>query len=274
MRIAIVPHGDRPRSLELAHDLSAAARQEGIEIVASEHDAASLDIEATDLDARSGVDLVVAIGGDGTVLKAVRVGLRTGAPVFGINDGRLGFLADGEPRDLGRTVKRLLEEEWYTSDRMMIQASIDGGDPVVGLNDVVIEKVESQRTVRLAVAIDGEHFITYAADGVVLATPTGSTAYNLSAGGPLVDPELDAIMMTPVAAHSLFSRALVFPPERTLEVRVLEDRPVGVNVDGIDVGSVLPGGVITVTRAPDRITFVSLSGRSYPTTVKQKFSLE
>ncbi len=274
MRIAIVPHGDRPRSLELAHDLSAAARQQGIEVVASEHDAAALDMEATDLGADAGIDLVVAIGGDGTVLKAVRVGLRTGAPVYGINDGHLGFLADGEPRDLGRTVKRLLEEEWFTSDRMMIQASIDGGRPVAGLNDVVIEKVESQRTVRLAVAIDGEHFITYAADGVVLATPTGSTAYNLSAGGPLVDPELDAIMMTPVAAHSLFSRALVLPPERTLEVRVLEDRPVGVNVDGIDVGSVLPGGVITVTRAEERVNFVSLSGRSFPATLKQKFSLE
>ena len=157
---------------------------------------------------------------------------------------------------------------------MMVEASINGREPVVGLNDVVIEKVESQGTVHLAVAVDEEPFITYSADGVVVATPTGSTAYSLSAGGPLVDPEIDAIIMTPVAPHSLFSRSIVFPPSRVLRFEVLDDRAVGVNVDGVDVGSIEPGGVITVAKSQSRITFVSLSGRSYPTTVKRKFSLE
>ena len=237
-------------------------------------DAPGLGMEATDLDGHSDIDLIVAIGGDGTVLKAVRVGLRTGAPVYGINAGHLGFLAEGEPADLEQTLDRIAKREWYASDRMMVQASINGREPVIGLNDVVIEKVESQGTVHLAVAVDEEPFITYSADGVVVATPTGSTAYSLSAGGPLVDPEIDAIIMTPVAPHSLFSRSIVFPPSRVLRFEVLEDRAVGVNVDGIDIGSIEPGGVITVAKSQSRITFVSLSGRSYPTTVKRKFSLE
>ena len=274
MRIAIVPHGDRPRSIQLAKDLIKAARQCGIDVVASAIDASAIDMEPTILDMSTKVDLIVAIGGDGTVLKAVRVGLRTGAPVYGINAGHLGFLAEGEPADLDQTVTRFVEGQWTTSDRMMIQASINGQQTVVGLNDVVIEKVESQSTVRLAVAVDDEPFITYTADGVVLATSTGSTAYSLAAGGPLVDPEVDAIVMTPVAPHSLFSRSLVFPPERTLRFEVLDDRRVGVTVDGLEVETVDPGGVITVGRADQRITFVSLSGRSYPATVKQKFSLE
>jgi NAD+ kinase len=274
MRLAIVPHRDRPRSIALANELAAAARERSIDVVASAIDAPALGMDATDLDHNSGVDLIVAIGGDGTVLKAVRVGLRTGAPVYGINAGHLGFLADGEPEDLEDTIDRIAKRAWFTSSRMLIEASINGGDPVVGLNDVVIEKVESQRTVKLSVAVDGEPFITYSADGVVTATPTGSTAYSLSAGGPLVDPEIDAIVTTPVAPHSLFSRSIVFPPTRTLTFEVLEDRSVGVNVDGIVVGSLDPGAVVTVTRSDERITFVSLSGRSYPTTVKRKFSLE
>ena len=274
MKIAIVPHRHRPRSVELARDLISAAQEYGVDVVASAIDAPALDMEPTELDETTGVDLVVAIGGDGTVLKAVRVCLRTGAPIYGINAGNLGFLAEGEPTDLAQTMERLVGEMWFTSDRMMIQASINGGVPVVGLNDVVIEKVESQRTVQLAVSVDGEPFITYTADGVVLATPTGSTAYSLSAGGPLVDPDMDAIVMTPVSPHSLFSRAMVFPPERELQFSVLDDRSVGVNVDGIVVDKIDPGGVISVRRAAARITFVSLSGRSYPTTVKRKFSLQ
>ena len=274
MRIAIVPHRDRPRSIQLAKDLIEVARTFDVDVIASAIDAPAIDMEPTDLDSSSGVDLIVAIGGDGTVLKAVRVGLRTGAPVYGINAGRLGFLAEGEPADLESTVARLVDGKWFTSDRMMIQASINGRDPVVGLNDVVIEKVESQRTVRLAVSVDEEPFITYAADGVVVATPTGSTAYSLSAGGPLVDPDIDAVVMTPVAAHSLFSRSLVFPPQRTLQFEVLDDRRVGVTVDGIEVDTIEPGGIIAVSKATERVTFVSLSGRSYPTMVKRKFSLE
>ena len=274
MKIAIVPHGGRPRSVELAKQFVQFAQRSGIELVASEADAGTLDVVPTDFERSNGLDLIVAIGGDGTVLRAVRVALRTGAPVYGINAGNLGFLAEGEPSDVAEMVGRLADGNWTKSDRMMVQASLNGSAPVVGLNDVVIQKIESQRTVKLAVSIDEEPFLTYSADGVVVATPTGSTAYNLSAGGPLVDPEINAILMTPVAPHSLFSRAVVFPPGRVLSFEVLDDRRVGVNVDGIEVDTVDPGGVITVERAEERVSFVSLSGRSYPSAVKRKFSLE
>lgn len=274
MKLAIVPHSDRPGTVALAKELAATARARDLEVVASSIDAPALDMQATDLDADSGVDLVVAVGGDGTVLKAVRVGIRTGAPVYGINAGYLGFLAEGEPKDLDQTIDRISRREWHESSRMMVEASINGGEPVVGLNDVVIEKVESQRTVKLSMSVDDEVFVTYAADGVVAATPTGSTAYSLSAGGPLVDPEVDAIVLTPVAPHSLFSRSIVFPPDRVLTFEVHDELPVGVNVDGIDVGDAEPGSVVTVARSERRITFVSLSDRSYPSTLKRKFNLE
>ena len=272
MRIALVPHIGRQHSMTLARDLADEARDHGVEIVASSDAASDIGVAPTGFEPEAGLDLVVAIGGDGTVLKAVRIGRGSGAPIFGINDGRLGFLAEGAPHDLPIILEQLTSGRWYTSERMLLAASVDGSPPIMGLNDVVIEKVQNQRTVQLAVSIDGEPFITYRADGVVIATPTGSTAYNLSAGGPLVDPTLDALVMTPVAPHSLFARAMVFPPGRRLRFEVVEDRSVAVGVDGIEIATVQPGGAVEVEGA-GQVAFVRLTDRSFPTTVKQKFSL-
>ena len=272
MKIALVPHIGREHTMALARDLVAEARDHGVDVVASSDAADDIGVPTTGFDAGSDLDLVVAIGGDGTVLKAVRIGRGSGAPIFGINAGRLGFLAEGAPHDLPHLLGHLISGKWYTSERMLLAASVEGAPPVIGLNDVVIEKVENQRTVQLAVSIDGEPFITYRADGVVIATATGSTAYNLSAGGPLIDPALDALVMTPVAPHSLFSRSVVFPPGRRLRFEVVENRSVGVGVDGIEIATVQPGSAVEVEGA-GRVSFVSLTDRSFPTTVKQKFSL-
>lgn len=272
MRIALVPHIARERTMALARALVAEARRHGVEVVAAPDAAADIGAPPTDFGAGSGLDLVISIGGDGTVLKAVRIGRGSGAPVFGINAGRLGYLAEGAPHDLPSLVGRLTSGRWVTSQRMLLVASVNGGPPVFGLNDLVIEKVENQRTVQIGVAIDDEPFITYRADGIVIATATGSTAYNLSAGGPLIDPELDALVMTPVAPHSLFSRSVVFPPARRLRFDVLDDRPVEVGVDGIEIALVEPGGAVEVQGA-GRVSFVSLTDRSFLATVKGKFSL-
>lgn len=272
MRIALVPHIGRAHSMGLARDLVIEARSHGVDVVAAGDAAPALEMEPTGFEADAGLDLVVAIGGDGTVLKAVRIGRGSGAPIFGINDGRLGFLAEGAPHDLPKLVSRLISGSWHTFERMLLAASVEGAPPLMGLNDVVMEKVHNQRTIQLTVSVDDEPFITYRADGVVVATSTGSTAYNLSAGGPLIDPALDTLVMTPVAPHSLFARSLVLPPGRRLRFEVVEDRSVGVGVDGNEIGIVHPGGVIEVEGA-GRVSFVSLFDRSFPATVKQKFSL-
>jgi len=275
MKVALVPNAERPRSLEIAARLIEGCGAYGIEpVTTSEEDAALLGLEVVEAVESSGIELVIAFGGDGTVLKGVRVGLAAGAPIFGINVGRLGFLADGEPADLEATIRTLAAGDWNISERMTVQANIHGRPVAVGLNDVVVEKMESQRLVNLDVWVDKNRFLSYRADGLVIATPTGSTAYNLSVGGPLLDPEGRSLVLTPVAPHSLFSRAMVFPPQRVLRLEVLEDRPVGVNVDGIDVGTVEPGGVIEVSEGPEVARFVDLSGRWFGNVIKQKFHLE
>ncbi|MDE0375870.1 MAG: NAD(+)/NADH kinase [bacterium] len=272
MRIALVPHIRQGHTVAWTRALVAALGDRGVEVVAAPDAADLIGVASTSFGGRDGLDLVVAIGGDGTVLKAVRLGRGSGAPVCGINDGRLGYLAEALPDDLPAFLDRMAAGAWLTSERMLLAASINGAPPTIGLNDVVVEKVENQRTVRLAISIDGEPFINYPADGVVVATATGSTAYNLSAGGPLIDPALEVMVMTPVAPHYLFSRAMVFPPHHRLRFEVMEDRPAGVGVDGREVAIMRPGDWIEVEGA-GHVTFARFAERSFPASVKQKFSL-
>lgn len=259
--IAMVVHGDRPAAAELADRLADLADQRDIEVVAVEDESPTVG------------DVVVAIGGDGTVLHAARTALGAGLPLLGINVGRKGFLADIEPDRLEDAVDTLASGSWFESSRMTIEAVVNDREAVTGINDVVIEKVLSQRLISIEVSLDGERFITYHADGLILATPTGSTAYNLSAGGPLVAPEVEALVLSPVAPHSLFSKSLVLHPGTEILCTVVQDRRAGVSVDGYDLGTVGPGDRIRVRRGKGTIRFIEISGRSFGARVKEKFHL-
>lgn len=217
-------------------------------------------------------DMVIAVGGDGTMLAAVRRSLEWDVPVIGFNLGTLGFLAVAEPGDVSGVVDRLVNNDYEIDLRTTVTASV-GDQEATGVNDVVVEKIDSQRLVSLDVSVDGEPFVTYRADGLVVATPTGSTAYSFSAGGPLVDSRLEALVMTPVASHSLFDRPLVLPPSSVIEVTVSRDRQVRVNVDKSDLGELAEGGTVTITRGETPARFVSLGERAFPGLIKDKFGL-
>ena len=274
MKIAVVVHHKLERAHEVARSLIDRARRSGIEVVGDEQTAGSLDINATDFGESSGVDMVAAIGGDGTVLRAVQHALAIDVPIFGVNLGRIGFLADVEPDELDSMVQQIETGTWIEVERMTIEASIEGGGSLVGVNDVVVEKVMSQRLVSIDVAVDDEPFLTYHADGLVFSTPVGSTAYSLSAGGPLVHPEVESITLTPVAHHSLFSSAIVLPANVELRCTVAREWPVGVNVDGHELGSASEGEHILIRRAARDVRFVDYSRRSYPRLVTEKLKLQ
>lgn len=217
-------------------------------------------------------DVVIAVGGDGTMLAAVKRSLSWDVPVLGFNLGTLGFLAAAEPSDLDVVIGRLSSGDYETETRTTVTASI-GRRSAVGINDVVVEKIDSTRLVSLDVVIDGSEFVTYRADGLIFATPTGSTAYSFSAGGPLVDPRVDALVMTPVASHSLFDRALVLPGYSEIVVTVSRDRSVKVNVDKTDLGELGNGESVTIQRGEAPARFVKLDGRGFSGLVREKFGL-
>jgi NAD+ kinase len=218
-------------------------------------------------------DVVIAVGGDGTVLAAAQRALAHDVPVLGFNLGTMGFLAEAEPEDLERVLERLLAGDYEVAERMTIRATVSG-QTATGVNDVVVEKVDSQRLIHLDVAVNGERFVTYRADGLIVATPTGSTAYSFSARGPLVDPDLNAMILTPVAAHSLFDRTLVLPAGSRLSIMVQRDRPVKVTVDKIDMGHLSAGLTVDIEQGERPARFVRFGQRSFPGLVKEKFGLD
>jgi NAD+ kinase len=217
-------------------------------------------------------DLVLAVGGDGTVLAAAQRALAHDVPLLGFNLGTMGFLAEAEPEDLEWVLERLMSGDHEVTPRMTIRAKV-AGQTATGVNDVIVEKVDSQRLVQLDVSVDGERFVTYRADGLIAATPTGSTAYSFSARGPLVDPVLNAMMLTPVAAHSLFDRTLVLPPDSRLSIVVQRDRPVKVTVDKIDMGHLTAGLTVEIEQGEKQVKFVRFGQRSFAQLVKDKFGL-
>jgi NAD+ kinase len=218
-------------------------------------------------------DVVIAVGGDGTVLAAAQRALAHDVPVLGFNLGTMGFLAEAEPEDLEWVLDRLLSGDYEVAERMTIKATV-AGETATGVNDVVVEKVDSQRLIHLDVSVDGERFVTYRADGLIAATPTGSTAYSFSARGPLVDPELNAMILTPVAAHSLFDRTLVLPADSRLSIVVQRDRPVKVTVDKLDMGHLTAGLTVEIEQGERPVRFVSFGRRSFPRLVTDKFGLD
>ncbi len=269
MNIGLVVHDGRPEVVAFARDLLAAAEDSGLKVVGDDCVREVIDPSL----AEGEPDVVVAVGGDGTMLAAAQEALAHNVPLFGFNLGTIGFLTEVEPDMLAGVLEDLAAGNYTTESRMAIMATL-GGAEARGLNDVVVEKIDSLRLIHLEVEIDGEAFLTYRADGMIVSTPTGSTAYNFSAGGPLVDHSISALLMTPVASHSLFSRTIVLPAESVIRVTVRRERPARASVDKVRLGEAGEGDVVEIRRAPEPIRFIRFSERSFARAVTEKFELD
>lgn len=268
MRFGIVVNRDRPEAVSFEVRFVDAARAAGSEVLVLDQ-----DTEETPPVWSDELDAVIAIGGDGTVLDAARRALPSGVPVLGVNLGTLGFLAEAEPEELPAVIEALQEGDYLIEERNAVEARL--GDVVAaGVNDVVVEKIDSQRLVVLDVEVDGERFLHYRADGIVVSTSTGSTAYGFSAGGPLIDPSVHTLQVIPVAPHSLFGRALVMAPDTHIKITVIDDRPVRVSVDGREIGTMTEGESVSIGPAEKPARFIRLDNESFATRVSRKFRLE
>jgi NAD+ kinase len=212
------------------------------------------------------VDLVVALGGDGTMLRAAREATRHGVPLLGVNLGRLGFLSSAEAAHLGRAVDALVADDYTLEHRMMLDgvAALDGEHLVsaVALNEIVVEKATPSRVIELGVSVGRDEIARYTADGFIVATSTGSTAYSLSAGGPVVEPELDVMVLTPVCPHSLRWRSMVVGPQHQVVVSLLEAAG-ALAADGQPIALLPPGATVTVRPHADRLRLVRLRDNDF-----------
>lgn len=204
-----------------------------------------------------GAGLVVCIGGDGTVLRAARLAVPESPPLMGINMGRLGFLTDMSPRDFYNHFERVIAEDWRVEERVMVRGEVlDGPDAPVeyhGLNDIVISRNSPGRPVYVDVRIDHAQVAIYRCDGMIVSTPTGSTGYSLSAGGPILSPTENQLVVTPVSAHLALGRSLVLPPTSEVELRVTSDHGAILSVDGQEDVPVASGALVRV-RVSEHVT--------------------
>jgi len=274
--IALFVHPDRPEALELAAGLTSRLVGAGHEVRLPPESAEAVNrTELAHLDDLIGerLDLAVSLGGDGSMLRAVTAVADEGVPVLGVNYGSLGYLTDIEPAAAPEAVDQFLAGDFCIEERIRLFCRLDDGTEVGALNEAIVEKMDSGRTVRLAVHIDGEFFTSYAADGLIAATPTGSTAYSLSAGGPILAPTMHALILTPVAPHTLFDRSLVLLPSSELVVEVLGDRPAAVAVDGHSLGELGEGGSLAVSVSDRPARLVTLGRRGFHQALKSSFGL-
>jgi NAD+ kinase len=213
-------------------------------------------------------DLVIAIGGDGTLLYAARLVARRDVPLLGINRGRLGFLTDVMPQDVIACVDAALRGSSELDRRPLFEARLLGREPSavsLALNDVVLQKLATGRMIDFETSIDGRYVNTHAGDGIVVASATGSTAYALSCGGPIVEPNLDVVVLAPISPHTLSDRPIVVSARSTIEVRLVEraDARGQVVCDGTVLGELAPGDRLTVKRAQETVTLLHPTGYDY-----------
>jgi NAD+ kinase len=280
--IALVVHRDRPRAAELARELSDW-------LVAAGHDVRLLDEDSVaagltqlgrpESEIVRGLDLAVSLGGDGTMLRAVDLVATADVPVMGVNFGQLAYLSEVEPSGVRAALERFLAGDHAIEERMLVAAAVESpsgsmaGATAIGLNEVVLEKTESGHTVRLEVEINDRFFTPYTTDGLIVATPTGSTAYALSARGPIVEPTHRLLLLTPVSPHMLFDRTLVLLPEAEVRLRVAGTRPANLSVDGRVLGELKVGDAILCTASKHRAKFVVFGDRDFHGILKAKFKL-
>ena len=255
-------HPERPDALALALDTAEWLTAHGDTARILQFSApdrvteAGVERDLGDIDL-AGSTVAVSMGGDGTFLRAVRLAWTEDVPVLGVNFGRLGYLPDLVPDQVRVALTRVFEEKAVIESRCALDVEIvdrsraDALPTQLALNEIVLEKIDFGHTVRLATSIDGEDVFTYSADGMIIATATGSTAYNLSAGGPILSPSLRAMVVTPVAPHLSLDRSLVLTDTQRVTVTIAPDRAAALVIDGQEIGRLNPGSTVTC-RVPQR----------------------
>lgn len=283
--VLLVTNMRREEALAAARETAQALMARGIAVAAPEDEWTALgipEIKAVDAQvegaAARGCELVVVLGGDGTVLRAAERARGSGVPLLGVNLGHVGFLAELEPEDLREVVEAVVACEYVVEQRMTADARIyDGGTEVVhtwALNEVSIEKGPTDRMLDLMVEVDGRPLSRWHCDGVVCATPTGSTAYSFSAGGPVVWPEVEALLLVPLSAHALFARPLAISPTSRIVVECVAPTKQGVLwADGRRSFELPHNARIEVRRHPEPVSFARLRDAPFTDRLVAKFGL-
>lgn len=279
-KVALVINVDKPMAVTTGEKILQRLEAQGTAVLL--HPAAAgclgrLELAIPDGSGWGEAELTIVLGGDGTLIRAVQRVAPYGVPVLGINTGHLGFLTALEGGDALAELDRILAGDYLLEERLMLEATVVREGQALAtmpaLNDAVISKGPRARMVHLEVTVGGTQVARYPADGVIVATPTGSTAYSLSAGGPIVEPTVDCLMITPICPHTMSARSIVVGADVAVAIRVVASPgEVGLSADGSDPFPLVPGDVVRVARAPYTARLVRLPGYCFYDVLRQKLA--
>ena len=271
MIIAIFPHSKKKESKHLAIGIQEYLTARGATVVAEDEVAASIGAHPLSQYSHEEIEFLLSMGGDGTILRLVHQYPHLNAAIIGINLGHLGFMADIPVAEIYPSLQDLILGRYHIEERNVIQARLPDGLTHFAVNDVVVHRGQNTNLVELSIHVGGIYLNTFVADGVILATPNGSTAYSLAAGGPILTPTLNAIAITPISPHTISNRPIVLHGGEEIQIQYIShNKPLDVSADGITSDPLHTGDTLKITRSPKIFRLVKLNRHDYFSTLRTK----
>lgn len=271
MRIALFPNIAKNDAVSIALGIRDYLENKGVEIFAPLEVAEAVGCKPLESIPPQEIDFRITLGGDGTILRMIHKFPQIEAPVLGINHGSLGFMADTPVTNIFPSLDELLKGDYHIEDRLMLDGKGTKGETCFAVNEIVIHRAKNPCLVDLAIHIDGRYINTFSADGIIISTPNGSTAYSLAAGGPIVAPDLKCFVLTPICPHTISNRPIILMPKKDMQIQYLSDHEaVEVTADGFPLYNMLTGSFFTITPSKKTLRIVNLPSHDFYSTLRTK----
>jgi NAD+ kinase len=268
---ALFPNANKPNSKNLVISIKDYLLDNGAEVVITDELAKELSLPSLSSVKYEAIDYLVSMGGDGTILRLLHKFPELGAPLIGINLGSLGFMADIPLPEVYPCLQDILNGQYHIEERLMMHGETAKGEESFALNEFVIHRSRNPTLIELAIHVDGSYLNTFTADGIILSTSSGSTAYSLAAGGPILSPTLNAFVLTPISPHTISNRPIVFTPEHEVKIQCQSSEiPVEITCDGLNSYQMDTGEVLTINKSKRSLKMVRLNRHDYYSTLRTK----
>ncbi len=271
MIIAIFHNTLKKQSTEIATAITEFLASRSVTVVAEDENASSIGAKPLSNIALESIDFIISLGGDGTILRLIHRHPLLQAPILAINLGSLGFMADIPVNEINQSLTNLLDGKFRIQSRIVIEGKTIHNNANFAVNEIVVHRAKNPCLVDLAIYVDNHYLNTFSADGIIISTPSGSTAYSLAAGGPILTPELNALVLTPICPHTISNRPIVLRPENEIRIEYNSDHaPVEITYDGLPCFTMQTGEVLTITHSKRLFRLVSMNDHDYFSTLRNK----
>ncbi|MBM3207232.1 MAG: NAD(+)/NADH kinase [Chlamydiae bacterium] len=271
MIIALFANETKDHSHSFALGVANFLKEHGVTVITEDRFAKKLNLPPLSEYLDKKIDFIISMGGDGTILRIAHKYETLDIPILGINLGHLGFMADVPLTDIYPSLQDLLSGAYKIHERLIIHGESPRGDSCFAVNDIVVHRGQNPSLVEIAIHVDGMYLNTFEADGIIISTPNGSTAYSLAAGGPILSPDLEAIVITPISPHTISNRPIVLMPNQEIQIQYSSEYdPIEIRADGLEKFELNTGEVFKIVRAPRKFKLVSLYRRDYFSTLRTK----